>query len=361
MAKETLGRVLDAKKAGLDPTAVDYSNLDIREEHHVLKVVPNRIYSVAFAPINSTVIAWCGEKWGRLGAWRPFVEDPENASIMLTPHSRAISSIACPPSHPHLVFTSSYDQSVRVLDAERGVCLEALLWDTLMTYCVVEDGGQIVWASSNDGEVVRVDRRESGGARGEKAGDSSGTASYHAPQGVKLHERTVGSVDLHPDGRTILTASLDGTACLWDVRRWPMGKAARSKPLASFAHDQGVSSAFFSPSGNRFVSTSHDDHLRVWEGGVAAKDPPSVSIPHNNHTGRWLSNFRTVWDPRDDSTLLIGAMGTREIEAFSATSGRRIAHRRSDYLTAVPTLNCVHPVLPYVVSGTASGRLHLWT
>lgn len=149
--------------------------------------------------------------------------------------------------------------------------------------------------------------------------------------------------------------------------------------------------------GAKIVSTCNDDRLRIWAGGAAAKDPPLRSIPHNNHTGRWLSNFRTIvrlkthgarkridapvttrahavfvhsvcaplrspqWDPRGDDVVLVGAMGTRQIEFFSATSGKRLHAFGSELLTAVPTINAIHPTLPLVASGTASGRLHLWS
>lgn len=118
-------------------------------------------------------------------------------------------------------------------------------------------------------------------------------------------------------------------------------------------------------SGTKIVSTCNDDRIRIFNTEIVKKGSnidASVSIRHNNHTGRWLSNFRAIWDPHGNEVVVVGAMGTRAVEAYYAENGKRIAMRTSpDRLTAVPTLNAIHPTLPLVTSATASGRLHLWT
>ena len=43
-------------------------NLKIREDH-IAKVVPQRIFSVAFHPSETKPIVFAGDKWGRLGVW----------------------------------------------------------------------------------------------------------------------------------------------------------------------------------------------------------------------------------------------------------------------------------------------------
>lgn len=87
-----------------------------------------------------------------------------------------------------------------------------------------------------------------------------------------------------------------------------------------------------------------------------------VSIDHNNHTGRWLSCFRTTFDPCNDETMLVGSMD-RAVELFHSVSGKRLHAHSSELLTAVPSLNAMHPhhAASWIVSGTASGRMHLWS
>jgi hypothetical protein len=208
-----------------------------------------------------------------------------------------------------------------------------------------------------------------------------------------VHEKKCCSVDAHPSQPLLITTSNDNTAKIWDVRMFQAtrsaatgGKAKVVKPLATFEHGRGCTSAFFSADGDRIVSTGNDDVLRVWTSGAQAptgrkggggraragakavslsrwESAPSVRIPHNNHTGRWLSNFRAVLDPLSGGNLtLIGAMGTRHIQLFSTITGKLLLDRGDDErLTAVPTINAFHPSLPIIASSTASGRLHLWS
>ena len=39
------------------------------EEDHALKAVPDRIFSVAMHPMESRLLAFAGDKWGKLGIW----------------------------------------------------------------------------------------------------------------------------------------------------------------------------------------------------------------------------------------------------------------------------------------------------
>lgn len=67
------------------------------------------------------------------------------------------------------------------------------------------------------------------------------------------------------------------------------------------------------------------------------------------------------WDPASD-TVILGDM-TRKIVLLSARTGTRVKELTSELLTAVPTQNAAHPnpAVRAIVSGTASGRLYLWT
>ena len=68
----------------------------------------------------------------------------------------------------------------------------------------------------------------------------------------------VQSAAFSPDGRRIVTASRDKTACIWD--------AAGGKSLTTLeGHSEWVLSATFSPDGMRIVTASDDDTARVWK------------------------------------------------------------------------------------------------
>ena len=72
-----------------------------------------------------------------------------------------------------------------------------------------------------------------------------------------LHSSSVNSATFSPDGKYIVTASRDKTACIWDA---VTGRIANS-PLI---HEFPVTSAVFSPCGKYVVTVSEDYLVRVW-------------------------------------------------------------------------------------------------
>jgi hypothetical protein len=75
---------------------------------------------------------------------------------------------------------------------------------------------------------------------------------------VLSHEDGVSSATFSPDGKRIVTASWDKTARIWDAES---GKLI-GVPLTG--HEGGVWSAAFSPDGKRIVTASSDKTARVW-------------------------------------------------------------------------------------------------
>jgi WD40 repeat protein len=70
----------------------------------------------------------------------------------------------------------------------------------------------------------------------------------------------VSSAAFSPDGKRIVTASLDGTARLWD------GETGKQIGQALKGHAGSVNSAAFSPDGKRIVTASSDNTARLWDG-----------------------------------------------------------------------------------------------
>jgi WD40 repeat protein/serine/threonine protein kinase len=72
------------------------------------------------------------------------------------------------------------------------------------------------------------------------------------------HLATVRCAAFSPDGKTLVTASLDKTAKVWD--------AATGEELLTFnGHRQAVRGVAFSPDGRRVASTSYDQTVKLWD------------------------------------------------------------------------------------------------
>jgi len=91
-----------------------------------------------------------------------------------------------------------------------------------------------------------------------------------------LHEAGVNTVVFSPDGRTLLSASEDNSARLWDV--------ANGKLLATLPHKGAVWFAVFSPDGLAIVTASEDGTALVWDAKTGQpRTPPlrhSAAVVH---------------------------------------------------------------------------------
>jgi len=95
--------------------------------------------------------------------------------------------------------------------------------------------------------------------------------------GVLSHDGEVRFAAFSPDGQTVVTASSDHTARLWDVAT---GRP-RSEPLR---HDDPVEFAAFSPDGQTVVTASSDRTARLWN--ITTGQPRSEPMRHDSAVSR---------------------------------------------------------------------------
>ncbi|KAG0713347.1 WD repeat-containing protein 76 [Chionoecetes opilio] len=217
------------------------------EEERVVKVVPNRIFSVQFHPSVEKTLVLVGGKWGELGVWDVGRQDDSSGAYCFHPHSRPINCLSVAPSSPHHAHSTSYDGSLRQTDLEAGLVQEIYALDdnqrnSFLCWHARLDANTFVLGASL-GRVMQVDARVRGGR----------------VKQLLVHERkTVKVISGHPHHHHYFaTGSNDGHVSLWDLR-----SHKNNKSLSSVVHGRNVSGLEFSQTGNALVSTSRDDYLR---------------------------------------------------------------------------------------------------
>jgi WD40 repeat protein len=81
---------------------------------------------------------------------------------------------------------------------------------------------------------------------------------YYTAKILRGHEAVIKSAAFSPDGRTLVTASMDGTARLWDT-------ATGKETLVLRGHEGIVTSAVYSSDGRIVVTASDDKTARIWD------------------------------------------------------------------------------------------------
>jgi WD40 repeat protein len=114
------------------------------------------------------------------------------------------------------------------------------------------------------------------------------------------HDKYVSAASLSPDGRTVLTASADGTARLWD--------AQSGKELQRLPHGSVVLAASFSPDGRTVLTASADKTARLWD----AQSGKELQRLHHG-VAVWAASFspdgRSVVTASLDTTARLWGVG----------------------------------------------------
>ncbi|GJQ14212.1 hypothetical protein GpartN1_g6003.t1 [Galdieria partita] len=309
-----------------------------------LKVVPHRIYSVAFA-YTAKPLALAGDKWGYLGIWSPLEEHQSSIVLTLQPHIRAISKIFSHPTLDNQLLTCSYDGTVRILSLSHSICDTLLDIEDLLFYdmsCL--DAGNCFLVASNAGKILFTDKRDP-----------------KSTQTILLHEKKISCVDIFPDQHTFCTCSGDRSVCIWDFRKISFDNQIKSTPIQTWLHSKAVTASRVSPSGKFILTTCYDNYLRVFQSPLSTaknEDALLYQIAHNNNTGRWITPFAAEWDPQNDNLFFCGSMEKpRGVDLFHMGKSLETSRLVQENLTSIIPRLAVHPTTGMIVGGSSSGRM----
>ncbi|XP_067874328.1 WD repeat-containing protein 76-like [Heterodontus francisci] len=318
------------------------------QEGFVAKVTTNRVCSLAFHPSQHRFLVAAGSTFGYVGLWDLSSQADELAVHQFKLHCSTVNCLHFSPSNSAELLSLSNDGSVRCGNVAAAVFDEVYMsntWNTSSFDFLAEDGSTLI-VSHWDGDVAVVDRRTP---------STSGELNAH------LHMNRLRTVSVHPVHRQYFVTAGARCVTIYDVRNL---KASPKNAVAHLdEHRKNVNSAYFSPvTGNRVVTISMDDRIRIFDtSAITPKIPVVASIIHNNYSGRWLTKFRAVWDPKREDCFVVGSMvRPRQIEVFHCTGSKVHEFRDAEWLGSVCSINVMHPTKNVLVGGNSSGRLHVF-
>ncbi|XP_076814725.1 WD repeat-containing protein 76-like [Clavelina lepadiformis] len=305
------------------------------------KVVDNRIFSLTFNPRNDMLILAAGSKSGKVGIWDLNNADANDGLYSWSVHTRPVSNLLFATASPHLLYSCSFDGVLRSLDLQHQTFQKALMSSSSMSlssFDFQDIGCDVIIVGCYRGEVVICDRRL-----------QSKIDTHQA------HDRVVKCISVHPRHRNYFaTSSNDCKVKIFDFR-----KLAREVKCLNEAQ-KTVDSAYFSPlSGDKLLTTSLDDKIRIYDSSNIMDTHMVASVNHNNYTGRWLSNFRAIWHPRQEDIVVVGSMNrpVRQIDIFNGKL-KYMHSLQDENLHSICSLTCVHPTYDVLAGGNSSGKVY---
>ncbi|KAI7857855.1 WD40-repeat-containing domain protein [Circinella umbellata] len=318
----------------------EITGLKVNHTWATVKVTPDRINASCAADVSGSLGFWDVNNMKK----EEDDEDEEPVVYTYRPHTRGITNMLFDPTNSDRLYTSSYDGTLRYFDmknASFGLVDFGGERVPFTNFDMSQDGHN-VWYSTSEGQV---------GFRDIRVKDGPSELELH-----QLRDKKVGCVHLNPVNQNLLAvASNDRTLTVWDIR-------SLSEQTHEFSHGYSVTSAYWSPRGDKLVTASYDDYIRLFDFNESKNETKLQSaIRHNNHTGRWVTNFRARWHQtaKEHQLFLIGNM-KHPVDIFSGETSEEIGELYDEErITAIQAVAQFHPTTENmtVVTGNGSGRM----
>ncbi|KAJ3050240.1 WD repeat-containing protein 1 [Rhizophlyctis rosea] len=306
------------------------------------KVFSGRVNDLAWDFESKRIVA-VGEGKDRFG--HAFLFDTASSVGEIGGHSKAINSVALSPKRPFRAVTASDDMTVNFYHGVPFKFNRSLTDHTRFVQCVrYSPSGDHFVSAGSDGKLVLYD-----GKTGDKVEELSGAEG--------AHKGGIYSVSWSPDGGSLLTASGDMTAKLWDVNArkvvntYTFGDTFEAQQVGSLwqgdylltlslsgdfnyidkntwkpsrivrGHQRAITALAVSPDKTLF-SGSYDGRICAWTDGAKGATVPAGQGHTNQVTGLAVDGGKVWSSGMDDSvrSLSIGEGASYDNSTTSATS-----------------------------------------
>ncbi len=249
----------------------------------------NNVNCFAYSPDGNTIAISDGERFGLWNATtgkhqKTFIEDiHEVDSIAYSPDGKTIA-------------TASWDGTMRWWNVQTG--------ENIKTFTGYINVGQIIKYSPN-GKTIAI-------SEGHKISLWNSTTGKHQTA-LKGHERSIIGFTFSPDGHTIATGSLDGTARLWDAHT---GENIRIlvKHTDSVDTPIRIDTPVYSPDGKTIAARSKHNWVWLWD---AHTGKTIITIQ-----GKFSHVRRFMFSP--DGQILATKSRGKPVQLWDTTTGKNI-------------------------------------